>query len=74
MRRLTALGLLLTGLLIGPASVQAQRYTGADGRLRVALAKQPFSPTGISTGPNTMGLASKVESHQRQLVEFSGPT
>jgi arginase len=32
----------------------AQRYTGADGRLRVALAKQPFSPTGRSVGPNTM--------------------
>ena len=50
----SALGLLLSGLLIVPAFVQAQRYTGADSRLRVALAEQPFSPTGISTGPNTM--------------------
>ena len=32
----------------------AQKYTGADGHVRVALAKQPFSPTGTSTGPNTM--------------------
>jgi arginase family enzyme len=32
----------------------AQRYTGPDGRLRVALAKQPFSPNGLSTGPTTM--------------------
>ncbi|HKE58695.1 MAG TPA: arginase family protein [Pyrinomonadaceae bacterium] len=32
----------------------SQKYTGADGRVRVALAKQPFSPTGTSTGPNTM--------------------
>ncbi|HJZ83290.1 MAG TPA: arginase family protein [Pyrinomonadaceae bacterium] len=32
----------------------AQKYTAADGKLRVALVKQPFSPTGISTGPNTM--------------------
>ncbi len=56
MRRLIAsgLGLLLIGLLIGPAPGRAQRYTGADGRLRVALTKQPFSPTGTSTGPNTM--------------------
>jgi arginase len=30
------------------------RYTHADGRIRVALAKQPFSPTGISRGPTTM--------------------
>jgi arginase family enzyme len=32
----------------------AQRYTGPDGRLRVALAKQPFSPNGQSVGPTTM--------------------
>ena len=34
--------------------VFAQRYTGVDGRLRVALSKQPFSPNGTSAGPNTM--------------------
>ena len=34
--------------------VFAQRYTGSDGRLRVVLAKQPFSPNGTSVGPNTM--------------------
>jgi arginase len=32
----------------------AQRYTSPDGRLRVALAKQPFSPNGLSVGPTTM--------------------
>src|SRR5206468_7707841 len=31
-----------------------QKYNGPDGRLRVALVKQPFSPTGTSVGPNTM--------------------
>ena len=43
-------------LLIGLSSVvHAQsRYTGADGRLRVALAQQPFSPNGTSRGPATM--------------------
>lgn len=29
-------------------------YTGADGRLRVALSQQPFSPNGTSRGPATM--------------------
>ena len=53
MRRLItpSLAVLLLGLL-GPAL--AQRYAGSDGRLRVALVKQPFSPTGTSSGPNTM--------------------
>jgi len=32
----------------------AQKYTAPDGKLRVALVKQPFSPTGTSIGPNTM--------------------
>ena len=46
----SALAILLTG----SALAHAQRYTGADGRLRVVLAKQPFSPNGISIDPNTM--------------------
>jgi arginase len=45
-------GLVLAALLAAPAS--AQRYTGHDGRIRVALAKQPFSPNGVSRGPTTM--------------------
>jgi arginase len=32
----------------------AQKYVDADGKLRIALVKQPFSPTGTSVGPNTM--------------------
>jgi len=52
MRRL--IGLALAIFLIAPGVARAQRYTTSDGRLRVALAKQPFSPTGISAGPNTM--------------------
>lgn len=31
-----------------------QKYVGPDGKLRVALAKQPFSPNGLSKGPSTM--------------------
>lgn len=52
MRRPTAL--FLVCLLPAPALAQAQRYTGPDGRLRVALARQPYSPTGVSRGPTTM--------------------
>jgi arginase len=31
-----------------------QKYVGSDGKLRIALSKQPFSPTGVSKGPTTM--------------------
>jgi len=48
-----SLAVLLLGLL-GPALAFAQRYAGSDGRLRIALVKQPFSPNGTSSGPNTM--------------------
>jgi arginase len=47
----------LTGLLLVLAAslpLHAQRYTGPDGRLRVSLARQPFSPNGESRGPTTM--------------------
>jgi arginase len=37
-----------------PYVARGQHYTGPDGKLRVALAKQPFSPTGRSVGPETM--------------------
>src|SRR5262245_5377550 len=36
------------------ADPSVQKYTAPDGRLRVALVKQPFSPTGPSKGPTTM--------------------
>ncbi|MGH7618921.1 MAG: arginase family protein [Gemmatimonadaceae bacterium] len=41
-------------LLSVAQSLSAQRYTAPDGKLRVALAKQPYSPTGVSVGPTTM--------------------
>lgn len=52
MRLLTVPTLLI--LLLYSTPMQGQRYTGSDGRVRVALVKQPFSPTGTSVGPNTM--------------------
>jgi hypothetical protein len=48
---------LLTALLVVGCLLSAsggQRYTAADGKLRIALAQQPFSPTGTSPGPKTM--------------------
>lgn len=44
---------LLFPLVATVAGAQT-RYTAPDGRLRVALAQQPFSPNGTSRGPNTM--------------------
>src|SRR5262245_3926020 len=41
-------------LLALATPVLAQRYSGTDGKLRIALAKQPYSPTGTSVGPTTM--------------------
>ena len=41
-------------LTLFSASAHAQRYTGPDGTLRVALAQQPFLPNGTSPGPKTM--------------------
>lgn len=50
--RFTASVVLAAALAL--ATVDAQKYSAPDGRLRVALAKQPFSPTGLSAGPATM--------------------
>jgi len=41
-------------LIVSGLPARTQKYNGPDGRLRVALVKQPFSPTGTSVGPNTM--------------------
>lgn len=67
MRRPVALALAI--VLIASGITHAQRYTTADGRVRVALAKQPFSPTGISAGPNTM-----ANGGIRQILEEMGAT
>jgi len=41
-------------LLLAASPVLAQRYAATDGKLRVVLAQQPFSPNGRSAGPNRM--------------------
>jgi arginase len=63
------IGLALAIFLIAAGVTQAQRYTTSDGRLRVALAKQPFSPTGTSSGPNTM-----ANGGIQQILEEMGVT
>jgi arginase family enzyme len=52
LRRMTLY--VLAGLTLASLDPSAQKYTAADGHIRVALAKQPFSPTGLSKGPATM--------------------
>src|SRR5215471_8599431 len=49
-RSLIAIALVSAPLLSG----KPQKYSGAEGKLRIALIKQPYSPTGTSIGPNTM--------------------
>jgi arginase family enzyme len=41
-------------LLLASAPVSAQDYTDTTGRVRVALVRQPFVPTGTSSGPSNM--------------------
>lgn len=52
MRKLIGVSLLI--LLLASSVARAQKYTSPDGKLRIALVKQPYSPTGMSAGPNTM--------------------
>ena len=46
--------LTLVSLLFAAIPLDAQKYTAPSGRIRVALARQPFSPNGLSKGPATM--------------------
>jgi hypothetical protein len=49
--------ILAVSLLLLPSLASAQRYVDQSGRLRIALAMQPFSPNGASQGPKTMASA-----------------
>ena len=42
------------GTLLCAEALPGQRYSAPDGRLRIALVKQPFLPNGLSNGPTTM--------------------
>lgn len=53
LRILQSIGVLFV-LLCGSSIIHSQKYTMPDGKVRVTLIQQPFSPTGISTGPKTM--------------------
>ena len=52
--RVAVIAALLAAGLIDVGAAQQKKYVGADGKLRVALAKQPLSPNGPSKGPTTM--------------------
>ena len=52
-RALLIVASLATAATVMPAA-QSKKYVAADGRVRVALAKQPLSPNGPSKGPTTM--------------------
>ena len=54
MRVLSACALIVAALIAATPAAQGRKYVGGDGRLRVALTKQPLSPTGPSKGPDTM--------------------
>ncbi|OFW37554.1 MAG: hypothetical protein A3J29_03200 [Acidobacteria bacterium RIFCSPLOWO2_12_FULL_67_14b] len=45
---------LLAVIVVSWSPVAAQKYSGADGKLLVALAQQPLGPNGPSKGPDTM--------------------
>ena len=64
-RSLAALGMTL---IAGPLS--AQRYSDGDGKLRVALSMQVFSPNGTSRGPNTMATGGIQDSLRRSGFVF----
>jgi arginase len=49
-----SVALALIAAALTPAAMSAQRYVDSAGHLRIALAQQPFSPTGLSRGPRTM--------------------
>jgi hypothetical protein len=51
--RRSALLALALAAVVAPVRAQ-QKYVDASGKLRVALARQPLSPTGPSKGPATM--------------------
>src|SRR4029077_4262305 len=46
--------LAIAALIAATQSALAQRYSDANGHLRVALVKQSFLPNGTSVGPTTM--------------------
>src|SRR4029077_15910001 len=48
-----ALSAIAAALLLSSAA-HAQRYTGPDGKLRVALAQHALSPNGTWPGPKTI--------------------
>jgi len=53
-RGAAVLGVMIMFASVASRSQTTRRYTGADGKVRVALAQQPFSPNATVPGPRTM--------------------
>ncbi len=69
LHRFAVVALALALLTASTGAEQKQRYVGADGKLRVALVKQPLSPNGPSKGPTTM-----AEGGIQKILEGIGAT
>ncbi|MEW5918313.1 MAG: arginase family protein [Gemmatimonadota bacterium] len=66
MRFLTPAVAMVALTLAAPSQGHAQRYRDASGKLRIALARQPFSPNGTSRGPATMA-SGGIQDSLRQM-------
>lgn len=64
--RTTIVLIFAAGLALTMPTGAQTRYTGSDGKLRVALAQQPLGPNGPSKGPDTMASGGI----QRMLAEM----
>ena len=52
--------ILFVGTLLCPEPAHAQRYTAPDGRLRIALVKQPFAPTVAASAGRLVELTGRL--------------
>lgn len=64
-RRRIRAAFVVSLLAVGTSALHAQRYRDASGRLRIALARQPFTPNGTSRGPATMAGGGLQDSLQK---------
>jgi len=68
--------MVVSALAILANVAAAQRYADSQGRIRVALAKQSFSPNGVSQGPrrHAQPFPAAVFRYSRRAVSSASPT
>ena len=64
-------GALVMALTNAPFAAQ-KKYHDRDGKLRVSLSKQPFSPNGVSKGPDDHGRRRHSEDPRRPWSHGAG--